>query len=154
MGSGHTVTALYEVIPAGIETDFLGKVNKLKYQQQPTITSNNGAEIMTIKFRYKKPDQDKSLLIEHTVINNPVLFSATSDNFRFASAVAQFGMLLRNSEFKQNASFMKAWKTASSAIGKDTEGYRGEFLKIVKKAQSLAGNKSETEEDDEDISKR
>ncbi len=144
LGSGQTVTALYEVIPAGIQSKFLEKVDPLKYQLQNKIIAPAGGELMTIKFRHKKINEDKSQLIEHTVINNPILFLNTSTNFRFAAAVAQFGMLLRDSEFKQGSTFENTWKMAQGAIGKDKEGYRAEFLDLIKNAQALAVAKNET----------
>ena len=158
LGSGHTVTALYEVIPVGVKNEFLEKVDKLKYQQTPPPT-NAGAELMTIKFRYKKPDGDISKLIEHPVQDIAPLLSAASSNFRFAAAVAAFGMLLRDSEFKQSASYSKAWELAKGALGKDEEGYRTEFLQLLKNAQSIAKKQpkkqiEEEEDDEEELSLR
>ena len=154
LGSGHTVTALYELIPVGEKNEFAESVDKLKYQQQNQTPVNAGSnELMTIKFRYKKPDGDVSKLIEHAVVENPLLPDATSTNFRFAAAVAEFGMLLRNSEFKQSSSYNNAWQMAKNALGKDEEGYRSEFLKLLKNAQSIAKNARkpvEGEEDDDD----
>ena len=105
---------------------------------------------MTIKFRYKKPDGDKSKLIEHPVIDQHLAIDKTSDNFRFVAAVAQFGMLLRNSEFKQKSSYDHAWKLAKSALGNDDEGYRSEFLKLLKSAQLLVGNNKNVQEENDD----
>ena len=151
LGSGHTVTALYEVIPVGVKNEFLEGVDKLKYQQQNKTTNTSGAdEILTIKFRYKKPDGDVSKLIEHPVMDKQVSVSGTSNNFRFAASVAQFGMLLRNSAFKQSSSFNKAWQLAKDALGKDEEGYRSEFLQLLKNAQSIAKHEKHTLPDEED----
>jgi len=152
LGSGHTVTALYEIIPVGVKNEFVEKVDKLKYQQQNSPARIGPAdEMMTIKFRYKKPDGDVSKLIEHPVLNNHLAIADASSNFRFAAAVAEFGMLLRNSEFKQSASYNKTWQLAKDALGKDEEGYRREFLKLLKNAQSIAKNiKKPVDEDDED----
>lgn len=150
LGSGHTVTALYEVIPVGVNSDFIESVDKLKYQPGNTIVTSAGSkEIMNIKFRYKKPDEDKSKLIEHPVIDGSIAINKTSENFRFAAGVAQFGLLLVNSEFKSNASYNSAFKLAKGAVGEDKEGYRGEFLKLLRSAQTLAGK---TGIDDEDMS--
>ena len=152
LGSGHTVTALYEVIPVGVKNEFLEKVDKLKYQQslKPANTDAD-AELMTIKFRYKKPDGDISKLIEHPVRDIAPVLSSTSSNFRFAAAVAEFSMLLRDSEFKQSASYNKAWELAKDALGKDEEGYRTEFLQLLKNAQSIAKKQpKKTIVDDED----
>jgi Ca-activated chloride channel homolog len=144
LGSGHTVTALYEIIPAGVKSEFIESVDPLRYQSRPAVVSNSN-EMMTIKFRYKKPDGDRSKLIEHAVVDNQVLLGNTSANFRFAAAVASFGMLLRNSAFKQQCSYDQAWQLAKDALGNDEEGYRSEFLKLLKNAQSLAvkGGKKE-----------
>ncbi len=150
LGSGHTVTALYEVIPVGVKSDFLESVDKLKYQKTKGDVQSSNRELMTVKFRYKKPDEDKSSLIEHPVIDQSISLNKTSDNFRFAAAVAQFGLLLRNSEFKQSSSYDQAWKMAKSALGEDKEGYRSGFLKLIRTAQGLAGNV----EGDEDLSKQ
>jgi Ca-activated chloride channel family protein len=142
LGSGHTVTALYEVIPVGAKNDFLEKVDPLKYQpeKRPAVYAPKQTnEIMTIKFRYKKPDEDNSRLIVHPVTDRDMPLAKTSSNFRFAAAVAEFGMLLRNSEFKQSASFRHAWQMAGGALDNDTEGYRSEFLQLVKNAELLAG---------------
>ena len=139
MGSGHTVTALYEVIPVGVKSEFIEKVDPLKYQKAPGNNDAGGSpELMTIKFRYKNPDADISKLIEQAVIDNHIALNNTSDNFRFAAAVAQFGLLLRNSEFKQNASFNNTLSLAGSALGNDEEGYRKEFIQLVQKAGGLA----------------
>ncbi|HYE55090.1 MAG TPA: von Willebrand factor type A domain-containing protein [Chitinophagaceae bacterium] len=147
LGSGHTVTALYEVIPAGVQSEFIEKTDDLKYQSQPNSVAGTSPEIMTIKFRYKQPDQDSSKLIVHAVNDNHVKLSQTSENFRFAAAVAAAGMVLRNSKFKQDASFDQAWQLAKNALGNDAEGYRSEFLKLIRNAQSIASRKSEEDED-------
>lgn len=140
LGSGHTVTALYEVVPVGVKDEFAKPVDKLKYQQQPaTVTSTSASnEILTVKFRYKQPDGDKSRLLEHPVIDRATTLYKTSENFRFAAAVAEFGMLLRNSAYKQSASFINILSLAQNATGKDEEGYRSEFVKLVKNAEVLA----------------
>ncbi|MGZ8524237.1 MAG: YfbK domain-containing protein [Chitinophagaceae bacterium] len=145
LGSGHTVTALYEVIPVGIKSDFLKNVDALKYQNniQPLSKSSHTDEMMTVKFRYKAPDGDASKLIEHSLKDDQLSITKTSDNFRFAASVAEFGLLLRNSEFKVSASFDNVIKMAKKAKGNDEEGYRSEFIRLVESAQMLAkGNKT------------
>jgi Ca-activated chloride channel homolog len=139
MGAGHTVTALYEVIPVGVKSSFSGSVDDLKYQSEkkPVIT-NNSMELLTVKMRYKKPDGNVSKLIVHPVTDIMQPFGRTSENFRFSAAVAEFGMLLRQSGFKQNASFDHVISSAQNAIGKDNEGYRAEFVKLAKSAKLLA----------------
>lgn len=146
LGSGHTVTALYEIIPVGVKSEFVASVDPLKYQSNPAVVNSTSNEMMTIKFRYKKPDENRSRLIEHPVIDKHVALSSTSANFRFAAAVASFGMLLRNSEFKQQCSYDQAWKLAKDALENDAEGYRSEFLKLVKNAQSIASKDGKKEE--------
>jgi Ca-activated chloride channel homolog len=145
LGSGHTVTALYEVIPVGVKSSFLKNVDALKYQKEvaPLSKSSQTDEILTVKFRYKAPDGDVSKLIEHPVKDNQIAITKTSDNFRFAASVAQFGMLLRNSEFKSNASFNDVLMLARKAKGNDEEGYRSEFIRLVESAEMLAKAKPE-----------
>jgi Ca-activated chloride channel homolog len=136
LGSGHTVTALYEIIPAGQKSDFLKDTDPLKYQEQKkTTTSNN--DLFTVKFRYKKPDGVNSVLIENVVSNETIAFDSASENLRFASAVAEFGMLLRNSPFKGNSSFKSLLEIARSAKDGDAEGYRQEFISLAEKASKL-----------------
>ncbi len=138
LGSGHTVTALYEVIPAGVKDTFTQKVDELKYQAPAQTTAvAGGNEIMTIKLRYKQPDKEESRLITHTVANSTIDWSNTSDNFRFSAAVAEFGMLLRSSAYSQRASFTQLLTLAKSARGKDENGYRAEFIQLVGAASSL-----------------
>lgn len=138
LGSGHTVTALYEVIPVGVKDEFTKSVDLLKYQSNDRKIVNNSGEIMTIKLRYKKPDEEISKLITHTVIDEHIAISNTSDNFRFSAAVAEFGMLLRNSEYKQQGSYNQVINLAKSAKGTDEEGYRAEFIRLVQAATSYA----------------
>jgi Ca-activated chloride channel homolog len=145
LGSGHTVTALYEIIPAGVKSEFLKSVDDLKYQKDKKIKQSSGDEVMNIKLRYKAPNGDESKLIEHAILDKQIAVENTSDNFRFAAAVAQFGMLLRNSAFKENSSYKNVVALADKAKGEDKEGYRSEFISLVKKAVILQ------EEDDDDI---
>ena len=149
LGSGHTVTALYEVIPVGVKTQFLEKVDGLRYQKEKsslTGAAKNG-EIVNIKLRYKKPDGDVSSLIEHPVMDNNINLENTSNNFRFAAAVAEFGLLLRNSSFKSDASFTQVIGLAKKAKGEDKEGYRKEFIKLVSSAGLIASTNEEEEEE-------
>jgi Ca-activated chloride channel homolog len=150
LGSGHTVTALYEVIPAGVKSSFLEKVDSLKYQRNiiPLSKPSHSDEIMTVKFRYKAPDGDVSKLIEHPVKDNQLIITGTSENFRFAASVSEFGMLLRNSEFKSNSSFESVLRMARNAKGKDEEGYRTEFIKLVESAQALVKSVKPAERDE------
>jgi len=141
LGSGHTVTALYEIIPTGVKDDFTKSVDPLKYQaNDKKIANNNTIEIMTIKLRYKKPDADISRLITQVVNDEQIAVESTSDNFRFSAAVAEFGLLLRSSEFKQQASYQQVIRLAKGAKGSDANGYRSEFVQLVQSAGSLAKN--------------
>ena len=149
LGSGHTVTALYEVIPVGVNSNLLKNVDSLKYQKNvaPFSKSSHTDEILTVKFRYKAPDGEVSKLIEHPVKDKQIPIAKTSDNFRFAASVAQFGMLLRNSEFKSYASYTDVISLARKAKGNDEEGYRSEFIRLVESAQLLAKGKPEPKDD-------
>lgn len=141
LGSGHTVTALYEIIPVGVNDNFTKSVDPLKYQSnEKKIVSNNSNEIMTIKLRYKKPDEDVSKLITHPVIDDHISLVNTSDNFRFSAAVAEFGLMLRSSAYKQQASYQQVANLAKGAKGKDSNGYRAEFIQLVQSTTSLAKN--------------
>lgn len=141
LGSGHTVTALYEVIPVGVKDDFTKSVDPLKYQSNDKkIFSSNTDEIMTIKLRYKKPDEDVSKLITHPVMDNHTAVENTSNNFRFSAAVAEFGLMLRSSEYKQQSSYSQVVSLAKGAKGTDDNGYRAEFIRLVQAATSLAKN--------------
>ena len=136
MGVGHTVTALYEIIPVGVKDSFTASVDPLKYQKTTVDDEdNNSAEIMTIKFRYKKPDSERSK--KETVVVKDNLAANTSDDFRFAAAVAEYGMLLRDSQFKQNSKFDQLINMAKSAKGKDDDGYRAEFIRLAESTKNM-----------------
>jgi Ca-activated chloride channel family protein len=136
LGSGHTVTALYEIIPSNVEYNF-PSVDELKYQTDNNKIENNTNELLTVKFRYKKPNEDKSKLISRTLLDESTEFDETGNNFRFSSSVAMFGMLLRDSKFKGSSSYNYALSIANNALGIDKFGYRKEFLRIVEKAKLL-----------------
>ncbi|MCX2450435.1 von Willebrand factor type A domain-containing protein [Pedobacter sp. PLR] len=139
MGAGHTVTAFYEIIPYGVNSSFTPSVDPLKYQENKVLgNKSNSPEMLTVKLRYKQPDGDKSKLLQKAVLDTTFPFSGASENFRFAAAVAEFGLLLRQSDFKQGANFAQVISLAEAAQGKDTEGYRSEFLKLVKSTALLA----------------
>lgn len=143
MGSGHTVTAFYEIVPTGVADDYSNSVDPLKYQktkEAPSAGGNYSDELMTVKFRYKQPDADNSKISLVTIKDNAVPFNSTSTDFRFASAVAEFGMLLRNSQFKQKSSFSQAISIAKGARGEDEDGYRAEFIRLAETAKSLAAS--------------
>jgi len=132
LGAGHSVTALYEIIPVGVESKFLAADKDLKYQDRDIKASaKRSEELLTVKFRYKAPDADASQLMEDVVVDKAVSLGKSSDNFRWSAAVATFGMLLRNSEFKGEATYEQARKLAAGARGKDTEGYRAEMIRLM-----------------------
>ncbi len=135
LGAGHTVTALYEIVPAK-SFDFLAqpKVDPLKYQ---TSQVKKSSDLMTVKLRYKEPDSDHSQLITNEVNRRWMQWGSVSDNFQFASAVAEFGLLLRKSPHKGNASYANILNRASAAVGNDPHGYRQEFMGLVQTAQRL-----------------
>lgn len=141
MGSGHTVTALYEVIPFGVKDGF-ANVDDLKYQHQPKAKMTTGLtdEIMTVKIRYKTPEGNISRLIVQPVTDENKSIENTSANFRFSASVAEFGLLLRNSQFKQNSDYKNVISLAENAKGDDKNGYRAEFINLVKTASSLDKN--------------
>lgn len=141
MGVGHVVTALYEIIPAGIKSNFAPNVDPLKYQQEEeTKSSGNSSEIATVKFRYKDPEGEESRLQKLVIDDKPIALANTSNDFRFASAVAELGMLIRDSEFKQKSDFEKLIARAKDARGKDEDGYRAEFVRLAESAKSLKPN--------------
>jgi len=141
LGAGHTVTALYEVIPTGVNSNFTASVDPLKYQKQaiPKVVSNNSKELMTIKLRYKKPDGTKSQLIEKPIVDGQRSLEKTSTNFKFSAAVAEFGLLLRDSDYKNSANFAQAIKLAKSGKGKDENGYRAELIRLMEMAELMNG---------------
>jgi len=132
LGSGHTVTALYEIIPVGVESEF-DKIDDLKYQKTKIDpVAVNSKELMTIKLRYKKPDEDVSTLIVHPLVDSNITLAKTSDNFRWSASVAAFGMLLRESEYVKNFTYDQVVQMAQHAKGDDHEGYRIEFINMAK----------------------
>lgn len=139
MGAGHTVTALYEIVPAGKGNDQPLAVDPLKYQlaKQP---AGNSAEVLTVKLRYKEPKASTSQLITQVLHWKQQDITAAPEDFRMATAVADFGLLLSNSEHKGNASWDQVLKLAGNARGMDEEGYRAEFIQLVKKAQLISNN--------------
>lgn len=139
LGAGHTVTALYEIVPASAKGTPTGSVDELKYQQaQLNNKATNTDEILTLKLRYKEPEGNQSKLITSTVSDKASALSQTSNNFRFAAAVASFGMLLRDSEFKGNATYAQVLELAENAVGHDEEGYRAEFIRLVRSRALLS----------------
>lgn len=138
MGSGHTVTALYEIVPVGVESAYLKNIDELKYQTENGLSAAaESNEVLTVKLRYKSPDENKSKLMEKVITDQQTSFDKTSENFRFAVAVAEFGLILRQSEFKGMANYEQVIDLAKNAKGSDEEGYRAEFIKLVKTTKML-----------------
>ena len=133
LGSGHTVTALYEVIPFGVDSKYLKDVDDLKYTETNVYDSFTD-ELLTVKFRYKKPDGDKSTEMVH-VLKDEV--KEPTEDMKFASSVALFGMQLRNSKFHNNSKVEDVVVLAEDGRGDDKDGYRAEFIRLVNSYQSL-----------------
>jgi Ca-activated chloride channel family protein len=135
IGSGHSVTALYEIVPAGVELD--PAVDPLKYQREVALAPTAAAaadELVTVKLRYKSPESDTSQLVTRVIRPQA---GALTGNLGFASAVAEFGMLLRESPNRGSASFEAVTQRARKFRGEDGEGYRAEFVKLAELAASL-----------------
>lgn len=154
IGAGHTVTALYEIVPvgpaAGGGPD--SGAEPLKYQEQPEPTSKPDAaptlvpsdELLTVKLRFKEPDGDTSLLREYPLADRGGAFEAASADLRFAAAVAAFGMILRDGDHAGGFSLDDVARIAGRALGRDEGGYRAEFLDLVRRAQELQGRRGRT----------
>ena len=140
MGAGHSVTALYEIIPVGVKSNFAPNIDPLKYQKTEKNEKKmltDSPELLTVKLRYKQPDSHKSSKMEVTVIDNNTPIKKSSENFRFSAAVAGFGMLLQNSDYKNNFTFDDVIDLAKQATNYDPEGYRKEFIRLVESAALL-----------------
>ena len=137
MGAGHSVTALYEIVPPGEDIGASG-VDPLKYQrpagEPPARVTTGSNELMTVKVRYKQPSGDRSSLVTVAVVARN---TAAPKHVGFAAAVAEFGMILRNSPFKGAATWADTAKLASTHRGDDRDGYRAEFIRLVELAAAL-----------------
>ncbi len=136
LGAGHTVTALYEIIPASADAA-LRPTPELKYQASEISAQANSNELLTVKFRYKQPDGSQSIEIVSPLVDESIALEETSANFKFSAAVAEFGLLLRDSAFKGNATYDQTLALARTGLGQDAEGYRTEFVNLVETAQLL-----------------
>ncbi len=147
IGAGHQVTAIYEITPIGAKGP-QPAVDPLKYQKQvkPEALADDAtshSEFCNVKLRYKQPDGDKSELITHPVAYSETL-AQSSPEFEFATAVAAFGMLLRDSEFKGSLTWDTVLELAQSGRGKDLHGYRAEFIQLARMAKDLASTRKST----------
>ncbi len=139
MGAGHTVTALYEIIPVGVKANNVPSVDNLKYQKNetPQRTENiNSSDLLTVKMRYKDPENETSKKIEVTVTDDGR--NQVSTDFTFASSVAMYSQLLRNSNYKGEATYDDVIRLAKSSLGKDDQGYRSEFVRLVEITKGLS----------------
>ena len=136
IGSGHTVTALYQVVPAG-KASGDAAVDPLKYQAAPSLRQAAGnGELMTVKLRYKQPDGGASALMQVAIEDQPRKLSNAPKGFQFAAAVAAFGMILRDSKHKGDYTLDAVTELAQPAVGADKQGYRREFLTLIRKARA------------------
>jgi Ca-activated chloride channel homolog len=128
LGSGHTVTALYEMIPLGANSDYLKDVSDLKYTKNEASNSYS-EELFTVKFRYKKPDANKSIEMVHVQKDE---VNEASRDLQFSASVALFGMQLRQSKYDNKSTLKEVITLAENGRGKDKDGYRAEFIRLVK----------------------
>jgi Ca-activated chloride channel homolog len=145
IGAGHSVTALYEIELVGDGGEGSAGAEPLKYQpakpkpapEAALVDGETSRELLTVKLRWKKPEGDASTLDEVPLVDRGGAFEQASTDLRFAGAVAAFGMVLRNSEYKGEATLPLVAKIAAGALGPDRGGYRAEFLDLVRKAETL-----------------
>ena len=140
MGSGHSMTAFYELVPAGA-TNAVAKTDALKYQKQVPVANE---ELLTVKLRYKLPDADTSTRIDQPVVAKDITPEKPSESFQFASATVEFALLMKDSSFKGSASFDSVIKRARAAKGTDNDGWRAEFVRLVETAQLLQDSQPST----------
>lgn len=132
LGSNHTVTALYEIIPTGVKSDYLtAQADDLKYTKTETNSNNYSNELATVKFRYKKPDGEKSIEMVQVIENKSVTLEKSSADMKFSSAVAWFGLKLRDSKLIADKSSEEIVKLAKQGNSNDSEGYKAEFIRLV-----------------------
>jgi len=139
LGAGHTVTALYEIVPVSIKSNIVPSIDPLKYQKvEEAHTLTGSDELLTVKFRYKDPNGTKSKLIIKELYDKSVKLYNASNNFKHAAAVAEFGLLLRDSKYKSSSNYAQVIKLAKSAKGIDEYGYRTEFIRLAETMELLA----------------
>ena len=133
MGSGHSMTAFYELVPAGA-TNAVAKTDALKYQKQVPVANE---ELLTVKLRYKLPDADTSTRMDQPVVAKDITLAEPTEAFRFASSVVEFALIMKRSAHKGSASFDAVIKRARAAKGRDDDGWRAEFIRLVETAQLM-----------------
>jgi Ca-activated chloride channel family protein len=137
IGAGHTVTALYEVVPSG-QVQPLPRVDPLKYQASPQPAVREASrELLTVKLRYKQPDGNESKLMEFPVTDDGSSYGKASADFKFAAAVASFGMILRDSAHKGTSTLEAVLELAEEGLEPDPGGYRAEFVSLVREAKGI-----------------
>lgn len=137
IGAGHTVTALYEIVPAGQEIPGID-VDDLRYQSTTPTEAAFGDELLLVKVRYKAPKADESTLLTFPVLDRDTGLDGTTTDFRFASAVAGFGMLLRQSDYAKDLGYSSVIDLANASRDTDEFGYRAEFVSLARNAAALA----------------
>ncbi len=137
IGAGHHVTALYELVPAGKELP-VASVEASKFVE-PARVKGDSSDSFMVRLRYKQPEGDESTLIERGVVDRGLDYSQASLDFKLASAVAGFGMLLRNSPYKGDLSYAAVIELATPTVAHDPLGYRREFIELVQKAKQISG---------------
>jgi Ca-activated chloride channel family protein len=142
LGAGHSVTALYEIVPAGAGTAPSG-VDSLKYQKPAALRDGEAAsaELLTVKFRYKDPNGSRSKLLSRSLEDSDLAWERASEDFRFSAAAAGFGMLLRGSEHKGELDYGRVLAMAREARGEDAQGHRAEFIRLVETAKHLSAGR-------------
>jgi Ca-activated chloride channel family protein len=140
MGAGHTVTALYEIIPPGESGDsLLPAGSSLRYRKDDLSENGRDSELLQVKLRYKEPESSRSNLITRVVSSAP---TGANADFEFASAVAEFGLLLRESKYRGSATFDAVARLAQKNLGSDRDGMRQEFISLVRRASELSADVS------------
>ena len=136
IGAGHSVTALYELIPVGQKIPKDG-VDQLRYSKNESANTNFADELLTVKLRYKAPNENQSKLLTQGLLDAEKSIETASNNLRFASSIAEFGLLLRNSPYKGSSTFNNTLSLAEQSLGNDLKGYRSDFVNLINKARRL-----------------
>jgi Ca-activated chloride channel homolog len=148
VGAGHQVTAIYEIIPVGVQSNYVGSVDKLKYtnedkKSETTNYSTNSNELLNVKCRYKLPESNTSIKFEAPIlVSNKTNLKNASEDTKFTASLAAWSMLLRNSDYKGNLDYKTVIEMAKSAKTFDPEGYRAECIRLMESSQYLKVNSS------------
>jgi Ca-activated chloride channel homolog len=137
LGSGHTVTAIYEIIPVGVKSEYVNDFADLKYTKPTEISTKYNDELATIKFRYKKPDGAKSIEMVSTIDNMSRSIQNASADFKFCTAVAWFGLKLRDSKLISNKSQESIINLAKEGLSEDAEGYKSELIRLIESSKQI-----------------